>query len=292
MENKRRALGRGLEELFNAENLELEKLEKSIMESASKEEIVEINLKELRPNPYQPRKVFDEESLQEMADSIRQYGVFQPIIVKKSIRGYEIIAGERRVKASNMAGLTTIPAIIRDFSDEQMMQIALLENLQRKDLSAIEEANAYNQIIEKLHITQEDLAKKIGKSRSHVTNILGLLKLPNEVQDMILNGDLTMGHARVLSKLENRDQIKYLADKVIKEGISVRELERLADLNYARKVKIKTSEKNSEIKYIENIFSEKLGSKVEITRNKILITYDSINDLNRILEILNIKIDE
>lgn len=292
MENKRRALGKGLEELFNSENLELEKLEKSIMESASKDEITEINLKELRPNPYQPRKIFDNESLQELADSIKQYGVFQPIIVKKGIRGYEIIAGERRVKAANMAGLLTIPAIIRDFSDEQMMQIALLENLQRKDLTAIEEANAYNQIIDALQITQEDLSKKIGKSRSHVTNMLGLLKLPNEVQDMILNGSLTMGHARVLSKLENIEQVRQLANKVIKDGISVRELERLADLNYERKVKIKVNEKNSEIKYIENIISEKLGSKVEITKNKILITYDSVSDLNRILEILNIKIDD
>ncbi|MDD4027966.1 MAG: ParB/RepB/Spo0J family partition protein [Bacilli bacterium] len=292
MENKRKALGKGLEELFNSENLELEKLEQSIMETASKDEIIEINLKELRPNPYQPRKIFDSESLQELADSIKQYGVFQPIIVKKSIRGYEIIAGERRVKAASIAGLLTIPAIVRDFSDEQMMQIALLENLQRKDLSAIEEANAYNQIIEALQITQEDLSKKIGKSRSHVTNMLGLLKLPNEVQDMILNGNLTMGHARVLSKLENKEQINQLANRVIKEGISVRELEKLVNINYERKIKIKTNEKNSEIKYIENVMSEKLGSKVDITKSKISISYDSINDLNRILEIINIKIDD
>jgi ParB family chromosome partitioning protein len=194
METKRRALGRGLEELFNSESLELEKIEERIMESASKDEIVEINLDELRSNPYQPRKVFDEEALQELSDSIKEYGVFQPIIVKKSIRGYEIIAGERRVRASKKAGLKTIPAIIRDFSDEQMMQIALLENLQRENLTAIEEATAYKDIISALQITQDDLARKIGKSRSHITNMLGLLKLPNDVQEMVLHNKISMGH--------------------------------------------------------------------------------------------------
>lgn len=177
METKRKALGRGLEELFNSENLELEKIESRIMEGATKDEIVEINLSELRSNPYQPRKIFDEEALKELSDSIKVYGVFQPIIVKKSIKGYDIIAGERRAKASKMAGLTTIPAIVRDFSDEQMMQIALLENLQRENLTAIEEATAYKDIIAALQITQDDLARKLGKSRSHITNMLGLLKL-------------------------------------------------------------------------------------------------------------------
>ncbi len=292
METKRRALGKGLEELFNSENLEFENLEKRIMEGASSDEILEIKLTELRPNPYQPRKMFDAESLQELADSIKQFGVFQPIIVKKSIRGYEIIAGERRVKAAGIAGLTTIPSIIRDFSDEQMMQIALLENLQREDLTAIEEASAYKAIIEALQITQDDLSKKIGKSRSHVTNMLGLLKLPNIVQDMILKGSLTMGHARVLSKLENLQQIIDLANKVVKDEISVRELEKLVDTNYERKIKVKNNEKSSELKYVEMVMNEKLGSKVILTKSKIQISYDSINDLNRILEILNIKIDE
>ena len=213
METKRKALGRGLEELFNSENLELEKIETRIIESASKDEIVEINLSELRSNPYQPRKIFDEEALKELSDSIKIYGVFQPIIVKKSIKGYDIIAGERRVKASKMAGLTTIPAIIRDFSDEQMMQIALLENLQRENLTAIEEATAYRDIIDALQITQDDLAKKLGKSRSHITNMLGLLKLPLEVQDLVLKQEISMGHARVLSKLENKEDIRDLSDK-------------------------------------------------------------------------------
>ena len=224
MENKRKVLGRGLEDLFNSESLELERIESKILEEASKDEIVEINLDTLRQNPYQPRKIFDEEALQELSDSIKEYGVFQPIIVKKSIKGYDIIAGERRVKASKLAGKKTIPAIIRDFTDEQMMQIALLENLQRENLTAIEEANAYNEIIKSLNITQEELAKKLGKSRSHITNMIGLLKLPMEVQDMILKNEISMGHSRVLSKLENKEDILNIADKIIKENLSVRDL--------------------------------------------------------------------
>ena len=202
METKKRALGRGLEELFNNENLNLNQIEETIYETAQSDEIVEIELDSLRVNPYQPRKVFDETALKELADSIKEHGVFQPIIVKKSIKGYEIIAGERRVRASKLAGKTTIPAIIRDFSDEQMMEIALLENLQRENLTSIEEAEAYHMMLEKLHLTQEELATKVGKSRSHITNILGLLRLPNTVQSMINSSQISMGHARILSKLE------------------------------------------------------------------------------------------
>ena len=294
METKRKALGRGLEELFNSENLELEKIETRIIESASKDEIVEINLSELRSNPYQPRKIFDEEALKELSDSIKIYGVFQPIIVKKSIKGYDIIAGERRVKASKMAGLTTIPAIIRDFSDEQMMQIALLENLQRENLTAIEEATAYRDIIDALQITQYDLAKKLGKSRSHITNMLGLLKLPLEVQDLVLKQEISMGHARVLSKLENKEDIRDLSDKIIKENLTVRELENKVNSAYKRNVEIKKRPKNNktEYKYIEEALEEKLGTKVKILENKIQISYASDVDLNRILDILNISIED
>lgn len=290
---KKRALGRGLEELFNSESLELEKIESRIIEDASKDEIVEIDLSLLRSNPYQPRKIFDEEALQELSDSIKTYGVFQPIIVKKSLKGYDIIAGERRVKASIMAGLKTIPAIIRDFTDEQMMQIALLENLQRENLTAIEEATAYRDIIDALQITQEELARKIGKSRSHVTNMLGLLKLPNSVQDMILTDKISMGHARVLSKLENIDEIKNLAKKIVDENLSVRELENKVNSNYKRTNEIKRKKvENNEYKYIEEAFEDKLGTKVKIVDKKIVINYSSLNDLNRILEILNIDIED
>ena len=172
MENKRRALGKGLEELFNSEQLNIADVEEKIINNTPKDQIVNLNLDELRSNPYQPRKNFDEESLNELASSIKEHGVFQPIIAKKSIKGYEIIAGERRVKASRLAGLTTIPAIIKDFTDEEMMEIALLENLQRENLTPLEEATAYQKIQQQLQITQEELAKKVGKSRSYVTNML------------------------------------------------------------------------------------------------------------------------
>ena len=294
METKRKALGRGLEDLFNSESLELDKIENKIMEEATKDEIVEINLSELRSNPYQPRKIFDEEALQELSESIKNYGVFQPIIVKKSIKGYDIIAGERRVKASRLAGKTTIPAIIRDFTDEQMMQIALLENLQRENLSAIEEAAAYRDILNALGLTQEELAKKLGKSRSHITNMIGLLKLPSDVQNMILKNEISMGHARVLSKLENVDEIKELADKVKDGNLSVRELESVVNGAYKRNVEINRRPKagKQEYKYIEEALEEKLGTKVKVLNGKIQINYSSINDLNRIIEILNINIEE
>lgn len=294
METKRKALGRGLEELFNSESLELEKIENRIIEEATKDEIVEINLSELRSNPYQPRKIFDEDALKELSESIKNYGVFQPIIVKKSIKGYDIIAGERRVKASRLAGMTTIPAIVRDFSDEQMMQIALLENLQRENLSAIEEATAYKDIIDALQITQEELARKLGKSRSHITNMIGLLRLPDNVQDMILKNELSMGHARVLSKLENDNDIKELADKVKEDNLSVRDLEKEVNSTYKRNVEIKrrVKEENKEYKYIEEALEEKLGTKVKVLDGKIQINYSSLNDLNRIIEILDINIEE
>ena len=294
METKRKALGRGLEELFNSESLQLDKIENRIMEDVSKDEIVEVKLSELMSNPYQPRKIFDEEALKELSESIKNFGVFQPIIVKKSIRGYNIIAGERRVKASRLAGLTTIPAVIRDFSDEQMMQIALLENLQRENLSAIEEAAAYRDIQNALQLTQEDLAKKLGKSRSHITNMLGLLKLPSDVQDMILKNEISMGHARVLSKLENVDEVKELATKVKTENLSVRELENTVNSTYKRNVEInrRPKEGNKEYKYIEEALEDKLGTKVKVLNGKIQINYSSSNDLNRIIEILNIIIEE
>ena len=200
METKKRALGRGLEELFNSENIDFDHFEQNIIESTPRDEIVELNLNELRVNPYQPRQIFDEDALNELTESIKEHGVFQPIIVKKSIKGYEIIAGERRVRAAKRAGLTTIPSIIRDFSDEEMMEIALLENLQRENLTSIEEAHAYKALLDNLNITQDELAKKVGKSRSHITNIIGLLRLPKEVQQLVLKNELSMGHARVLSK--------------------------------------------------------------------------------------------
>lgn len=288
--SKRRALGKGLEELFNNEQLDFNKIEEKIVETTPKEEIQEVKLSELRSNPYQPRKVFDEDKLQELASSIKEHGVFQPIIVKKSIKGYEIIAGERRVKASILAGKETIPAIIRDFTDEDMMEIALLENLQRENLNSIEEATAYQKLLQQLNITQEELSKKLGKSRSHITNMLGLLALPEEVKDLISINKISMSHARVLSKLENRSEIINLANKIVDEGLSVRDIENLSQSEeIEKKHKITKQKPTNEYSYIEEMLNEKLGTKVKVKSNKIEISFANINDLNRILEILDIQ---
>ena len=289
--NKRRALGRGLEELFFNEPIDYNKVEEKIISETPSEEIVKVKLSELRSNPYQPRKVFDERALEELSLSIKEHGVFQPIIIKKSIKGYEIIAGERRVKASIMAGLEEIPAIIRDFNDTEMMEIALLENLQRENLNAIEESMAYKKLLETLALTQEELAKRLGKSRSHITNMLGLLTLPEEIQAQISEKKLTMGHARVLSKLEQISQQKELAEKVINEGLSVRQLEEMtnSEEKFIRTHQIKkTKSEPSEYKYIQDELCEKLGTKVKVKSNKIEISFVNGNDLNRLLEIMNI----
>ena len=201
MENKRRALGRGLEELFYNEPIAYDKMEEKILTETPKEEIINVKIADLRSNPYQPRQVFDQQALQELADSIKEHGVFQPIIIKKSIKGYEIIAGERRVKASQMAGLEEIPAIVRDFTDEEMMEIALLENLQRKNLNPIEEARTYQKILELDQMTQEELARTMGKSQSAVANKIRLLGLSDEVQEALLKEQISERHARTLLNL-------------------------------------------------------------------------------------------
>lgn len=289
-----KALGKGLEELFNENVSSFEEFENSIIEEAkSNDSIVEISLDDLRANPYQPRKNFDEEALKELSESIRVHGVFQPIIVKKSIKGYEIIAGERRVRASKMAGLKTIPAIIKDFSDDEMMQISLLENLQREDLTAIEEAKAYKTIIDASNITQEELATRVGKSRSHITNMLGLLKLPTSIQDLVLYNKLSMGHARVLSKLEDTNKISELANRVIKEDLSVRELEEISSNPEIKRVSpVVHKEKDNKYDNVERLLKEKLGTKVKINNKKITISFENVQDLNRILEIMNFNLDE
>lgn len=294
MDNKldrKRALGRGLEQLFNTENMDLNSMEKQIYDTTPKEEIVELKLDELRVNPYQPRKKFNDEALNELALSIKEHGVFQPIIVKKSIKGYEIIAGERRCRASRIAGKETIPAIIRNFTDEQMMEIALLENLQRENLSAIEEAVAYKSMLEKLNLTQDELAKKVGKSRSHITNILGLLRLPNEVQQMVIKNEITMGHARAISKLDSQNEMINLANQIVNEKLPVREVEKISQKEevHKRVEQKRKTETTNEYKYVEDMLRDKLDTKVKIKDNKIEICFNNVNDLNRILEILDVK---
>ena len=295
MPDKRHALGKGLEQLFNNEAMNFEEFEENIIEEAKKNnEISEVSLDELRANPYQPRKVFDETALNELALSIKEHGVFQPIIIKKSIKGYEIIAGERRVKASKMAGLTEIPAIIRDFNDTQMMEIALLENLQREDLNAIEEASAYKKLQDTLAITQEELANRLGKSRSHITNMIGLLSLPASVQQYIIENKISMGHARVLSKLENQEQQEALATRIIEEGLSVRELEDLTSSQdeFTRKRQIVKKPIDNEYIYVQEELCERFGTKVKIKKNKIEISFTNSNDLNRLLEIMNVEVEK
>ena len=292
MEQKNKALGRGLEQLFASEVLDFDSFESNILESADQDDIKQIKLVDIRSNPYQPRKSFNEEALKELAESIKNYGVFQPIIVKKSIKGYDLVAGERRVRASKLAGLETIPAIIKEFSDDMMREIALLENLQRENLTAIELAWAYKGIIDSLHITQEELANKLGKSRSNVTNVLGLLRLPKTVQDMVLEGKISMGHARELSKLEDKEQIISYAKKIVDEELSVRDIEKLTSASSNKKINpINRDKKVNEYKYVEKELREILGTKVKIGNKKLEITFENNNDLDRILDIMNIKID-
>ncbi len=294
MESKRKALGKGLEQLFSNEVIDFDNFEKKIVNDATKEgDVVEIPLTEIRSNPYQPRKDFDEKSLAEFAESIKEHGVIQPIIVKKSIKGYELIAGERRTRASKIAGKTTIPAIIRDFTDQEMMEVALLENIQREDLNPIEEAEAFNKIIEDNNFTQEEVAKKFGKSRSYITNLLGLLRLPNKTKSYVQEGKISMGHARVLSKLSDLDQIDEIANKIIEDGLSVRETEKLtstSEMPKANKIK-RAPSYNPKHNMYEGIMREKIGTRVKISNRKIEIPFDSDSDLDRILEILGINMD-
>lgn len=296
MESKRKALGKGLEQLFNSEPLNIDTLnnyEKEIVSGAKDSDILEIPVDEIRSNPHQPREYFDEESLRELSESIKEHGLIEPIIVKKSIKGYDLVAGERRTKAARLAGLTKIPAIIRDFTDQQMMEIALIENIQREDLSPIEEATAYKNYIDATGLTQEEVANKFGKSRSYITNLLGLLSLPKYVQKEVMNGTISMSHARVLSKIDDVDMILNLAQKVIDDGISVRELETLSkEENVIKKNKIvRISTLNPRFKIYESVLRDVTGTKVQISKNKISIPFDTDKDLERILEILNIDIE-
>lgn len=283
--NKRRALGKGLEELFSNDLLSFDNIEETIVNEAKESDVVELDINELRPNPYQPRKVFDEEKLKELAESIKVHGVIQPIIVKKStVRGYEIIAGERRVKASKIAGLTKVPAIIKDFNDQLMMEISLLENLQREDLNPIEEALAYQNLLNHLNLTQEELAKRLGKSRPHITNMIGILRLPEKVRVMLEEGKLSYSQARTISKLSSEEEMIELAEKTLTDSLNTREIEKKTqEIKNPEKKKI-----NAEYKALEEKLSDYFGTKVKIGKKKIEINYNNTPDLNRILEILNI----
>lgn len=299
METKRKALGTGLEQLFNNENINFEgassfeEIEKEIVAEATEKDIKNIPISEIRSNPFQPRRVFDEEKLRELSESIKEHGLFQPIIVKKSIKGYELVAGERRTKAAKLAGYTEIPAIIKDYTDEEMMEVALLENIQREDLNPIEEAEAYDNIIKKSSLTQEQLAKKVSKSRSYITNVLGLVSLPEDVKRLVSEGRISMAHAKILSKMEDPDYVTSLAYRIVNSGMSVRELESISQGEEVRK-KHKVTRVvplNRIYSVYENAMREKIGTKVTISSKKVTIPFDSDEDLTRILEIINIDVD-
>jgi len=295
---KRKALGQGLNALFGEDVRQIGDVD------LEQEKISEIALKELRANPYQPRRTFDEVALEELAVSINQNGVFQPIIVRQStIKGYEIIAGERRFRASAIAGRDTIPAIVRNLTDEKMMQIAILENLQREDLNPLEEAQAYDMLMNKLGLTQEKVAQRLGKTRSYIANFLRLLSLPNDVKKMVQEGTLEKNKARALLGLKEKAQLNSLAKKVIDEDLNTRQVEQLVKDKNEGNLK-KNSEKNTAVKtskpfYLqesENLLTSKFGTSVVIQdkgkKGKIEIEYVSHSDLTRILDILGIKVKE
>ena len=289
MENKKKALGKGLEQLFSNSVIDFNSFEQTVVEE-NKKDIVEIDIDEIRANPYQPRKTFDTESLNELAQSIKEYGVVQPIIVKKSIKGYELIAGERRTKAAQIAGLKTIPAIIKEFDDQEMMEIALIENIQREDLNPIDEATSISNIIKLRGYTQEEFASKFGKSRSYVTNLLGLLKLPDNVKKLVEKKALSMSHARVLSKIEDEDMINNLANRIITEDISVRDLENLS--RDEKQVTRPSQKKDNSYRFYEELVSEKLGFKVRISKNKMELYFANTKELEELLERMQIKIED
>ncbi|AME06777.1 ParB/RepB/Spo0J family partition protein [Bacillus siamensis] len=274
-------LGKGINALFNQVDL-------------SEETVEEIKISDLRPNPYQPRKQFDDESLAELKESIIQHGILQPIIVRKSLKGYDIVAGERRYRAAKLAGKETVPAIVRELSESLMREIALLENLQREDLSPLEEALAYDSLLKHLDITQEQLAKRLGKSRPHIANHLRLLTLPESIQNLIAEGTLSMGHGRTLLGLKNKNKLEPLVKKVVEEQLNVRQLEQLIQQlnnNVPRETKKKEPVQDAVLKeresYLQNYFGTTVNIKRQKKKGKIEIEFFSNEDLERILELLS-----
>lgn len=293
--SKKKKLGKGLDAIFNeaSQGADIQSMINAIEKKAPQLSQVMVSLKDIRPNPYQPRKHFDEEKLNELAQSIKEHGIFQPIILKESVQGYEIVAGERRFRAAGIVGLEEVPAIIVEFTDQQMMEIALLENIQREDLNAIEEAQAYQTMMKKLNLTQDELSKRVGKSRAHIANTVRLLKMPQKLQDYVLNGTLTMGHIKPLITIDETKALE-VADKAIKEELSVRNVEDIVKgikLQDARKAKPKV-EKPKEYVYVEGLLRKKYRTKIKVDENAITIKYTNTEDLNRILELMGVIEEE
>jgi len=274
-----KGLGKGLNAFFS---------------DVSKEETVqEIKLKDLRPNPYQPRKTFQQETIDELKASILEHGILQPLVVRKSIKGYEIVVGERRFRAAKEAKLEVVPAVVRELSEQQMMELAVLENLQREDLNPIEEGQAYQTLMEKLKLTQEEVANRLSKSRPHVANHIRLLSLPPQIQELISTGKISMGHGRALLGLRQKAKLPILVEKVVNEGLNVRQLEKLIQQlneNVSRETKKPEKKKDVFLQEREHSLRERFGTTVHIKQNKnkgkIEIEFFSQDDLERILEML------
>ncbi|BAP84790.1 chromosome partitioning protein ParB [Paucilactobacillus hokkaidonensis JCM 18461] len=292
MANNKKGLGRGIEALFEDNEV-----------SAAEENVQEIGLDEIRPNPYQPRRTFDTKALEELASSIAKAGVFQPIIIRKpnkKMKRYEIIAGERRFRASKLAKKQTIPAIVREMNDEEMMEVAVVENLQREDLTPLEEAQAYETLMEKLSLTQAQVSERLGKSRPYIANYLRLLGLPKMVKEMLQKEQLSMGQARTLLGLKDKDKLVALARRTVEQNLTVRQLEQLvSQMNGVSKNK-KTGKKTNKSVFVraaEDQLQSKFGTKVAVAQStnqkgagKIEIPYLSDDDLTRILELLEIDL--
>nr|WP_284038377.1 ParB/RepB/Spo0J family partition protein [Staphylococcus aureus] len=255
----------------------------------------QIDISDIKPNPYQPRKTFDENHLNDLADSIKQYGILQPIVLRKTVQGYYIVVGERRFRASKIAGLKYVSAIIKDLTDEDMMELAVIENLQREDLNAIEEAESYQRLMTDLKITQQEVAKRLSKSRPYIANMLRLLHLPKKIADMVKDGRLTSAHGRTLLAIKDEQQMLRLAKRVVKEKWSVRYLE-----NHVNELKNVSSKSETDkvditkpkfIKQQERQLREQYGTKVDISIKKsvgkISFEFDSQDDFVRIIEQLN-----
>lgn len=293
MDNKDNSrLGRGISSIFGQDvSKMLEEIQNGTVDT-NRQTQTKIPVEDIRPNPYQPRKVFDDAALQELSSSISQHGVFTPILVKKGIQGYDLIAGERRLRASKLAGLTDIPAIIVDFNDQEMMEIALLENIQREDLNVIEEAKAYEKLIQRLNYTQEQLAHRVGKSREHITNMLRLLRLPEDVQEYVVNKQLSMGHVRALLGLKDENSMRRVAKQAIDQGLSVRKVEQLVKDMSQKKLPVKKEENSLYMKAAKTKLEEYFQTSVSVGSHSISVHYENESDLNRILELLGLIEEE
>ncbi|HDJ3262993.1 TPA: ParB/RepB/Spo0J family partition protein [Staphylococcus aureus] len=276
---------------------ELSKSEDQRITKTKDEQIKQIDISDIKPNPYQPRKTFDENHLNDLADSIKQYGILQPIVLRKTVQGYYIVVGERRFRASKIAGLKYVSAIIKDLTDEDMMELAVIENLQREDLNAIEEAESYQRLMTDLKITQQEVAKRLSKSRPYIANMLRLLHLPKKIADMVKDGRLTSAHGRTLLAIKDEQQMLRLAKRVVKEKWSVRYLENR--VNELKNVSSKSETdkvditKPKFIKQQERQLREQYGAKVDISIKKsvgkISFEFESQDDFVRIIKQLNRK---